>query len=323
MNPGVGWYPVELLQGADGEIALHWQDLSAVPFTGPFFEDSLRRAKHGRAGRLQTKLRSLEPGSRRPFIAPTAFIFHTSRSGSTLLTQLLTCIDGCLAISEPPIIDEVFRLPQNREEKIALFRNMVCTYAQRRSEADRYFFLKHDSWHVRWFPLVREAFPETPCFFVYRHPVEILWSHFRQRGSQMVPGLRDAALFDMVPESVEPADLNAYAARVLESIFTRALPFVKEGGLIPLVHQQLGQNPLECIKRMGIAPSAVERARIEARSRFHSKKTGDMYWAETEKAVPDSIRLRLEELSSPSLVPCYEALESLRLRSPARASAGS
>ena len=319
MIPMAGWYPVKLEQRSGGEALLHWQDLSAVPFTDPFFEDSLRRAKHGKAGLRQTTLLSPTLGSLPPFIVPSAFIFHTSRSGSTLLTQLLTCIDGTLAISEPPIVDEVLRFSQEREEKLALFRYVVCAYARRRSGAERYFFLKHDSWHVRWFPLIRDAFPDTPCLFIYRHPVEILWSHFRQRGSQMVPGLRDACLFDMSPGSVDPANLDAYATRVLESIFTKALPFVDEGGLLPIAYHELVRNPMECIRRMGVVLSAAEQERIEARCRFHSKKTGEAYRAEIEKAIPAATRLRLEELSAPVLIPCYDALESLR----ARAQAGS
>ncbi len=320
MSPGAGWYPVKLKLRSDGETVLDWQELSAVPFTDPFFEDSLRRAKHGKAGLRQTTLQSPTLGSLAPFIAPSAFIFHASRSGSTLLTQLLTCIDGTLAISEPPIVDEVLRFSQEREEKLALFRYVVCTYAQRRSGAERYFLLKHDSWHVRWFPLIREAFPDTPCLFVYRHPVEILWSHFRQRGSQMVPGLRDAWLFDMSPGSVDPANLDAYATRVLESIFTKALPFVNEGGLLPIAYHELVQDPMECIRRMGVVLSAAEQERIEARCRFHSKKTGEAYRAEIEKAIPAATRLRLEELSAPVLIPCYDALESLRARAQAETS---
>jgi hypothetical protein len=311
MKPEAGWYPIALEQSPTDEIWLHWQNLSAASFNEPFFEDSLRRDGRRNSDTRKQPYHSLDPLPFPEAIPPTAFIFHTSRSGSTLLTQLLTCLDGVIALSEPPIIDEALQLPQTDEEKIILFQYLVSALGQRRSEKDRYFFLKHDSWHLSWLKLIRQAFPNTPCFFVYRHPVEILWSHHRQRGSQMVPGLRDLSLLGIDPNSFHPADLDGYAARVLESIFTSAFHHIQQGQLIPLVHHQLLQNPASIIERFGITPSTSENEKLKTRHQFHSKRPDEIYQPRVESMIPLEIRTRLEELASPVLWPIYEKLAAL------------
>jgi hypothetical protein len=110
MKPTAGWYPVKLAEQAGGKITLTWQDLSATDFTAPFFEDTVRHARNDRPERRLTSLHDsgeiLLPAS----VTTTAFIFHTSRSGSTLLTQLLSCLGGSIALSEPPVIDEILNL---------------------------------------------------------------------------------------------------------------------------------------------------------------------------------------------------------------------
>jgi hypothetical protein len=310
MNPTAGWYPVKLEHKDDGEIIVHWQDFAGVPFLEPFFEDTMSRARKGRGEYRQTPFLALRSCPLPPPIEPTAFIFHTSRSGSTLLTQLLSCLDGSVALSEPPIVDEILHLPMPPKEKSVLIKMLVLSLAQTRSQGDRYFFIKYDSWHTSWFPLIKEAFPDTPCFFVYRHPTEILWSHHLQRGSQMVPGLRNLDSLNLNLANLKPADLDGYAARVLESVFSQALPFVRTGELIPLDHTQLVQDPLGVITRFVADISPAEQERIRQRSRFHSKQKGNAYTPEIQRHIPEAVRLRLEELATPILLPAYRTLRN-------------
>jgi hypothetical protein len=131
-------YPTKLTQNpievATSKITIHWQDLTDIPFTEPFFEDTLRLANptaHHTTTWPDPSITSHD------FISPTGFIFHASRSGSTLLTQLLTCLDHCIAISEPPIIDEVLQSRLPTPDKISLLRDMIQALAQRRSIHDR------------------------------------------------------------------------------------------------------------------------------------------------------------------------------------------
>ena len=149
-------------------------------------------------------------------------------------------------------------------------------------------------------------------FFIYRRPIEILWSHHRQRGSQMVPGLRDLMHLNIELDRFPRADLDAFAAGVLESIFTQALPHVQRGNLIPLVYHRLVESAeVDMINRLGIVLSGGERERMCRRSRFHSKRTSDPYHPEVELRIPTAVRERLEELADPILMLTYSRILAL------------
>lgn len=312
MKPGAGWYPVALEERADGKHDLTWQDLTGADFNVPFFEDAIRRAKRQRPDLRRTSLEEMDGLSLPPAVPPTAFIFHTSRSGSTLLTQLLSCLEGSIALSEPPIIDGILTLQRNDEEKTAPFREVIRILGQRRTGLERRFFIKFDSWHLRWLPWIRRAFPAVPCFLCFRDPVEILWSHHRQRGSQMVPGLRNPALFDIAPESIDPADLDGFAARVLESLFTHALEQVRSGDLIPLPQQfLLDRIDTEVFARLGIEPTGPEVERLRERSFYHSKRAGEHYQPEVEKRIPAELVVRFQALCAPALTSLHDCLAGL------------
>jgi hypothetical protein len=314
MNPEAGWYPVRLERRADGEIMVHWQDLKSCAFTEPFFEDTLRFAGARRMETRETSLQALGGISLPVSTAPTAFFFHTSRSGSTLLTQLLSIPHGSLALSEPPILDELLQFELSDEIKVVILRQLIIALGQRRCGSDRYFFLKCDSWHIAWFPLIRRGFPNTPCYFVYRHPVEILRSHHRQRGSQMVPGLRSLGRLVINPQGLSPGDLDGYTALVLKAIFLEALPFVEMGSLIPLVHHQLIHSLPEIFRLLNLDLSSVEQEQIRQRSRYHSKRKEEIYQADLEPGIPSAIELRLQRLAAPELLPVYQKLEDLSHR---------
>jgi len=309
MKPTAGWYPVGLEASGPAGHSLIWQDLSAADFAAPFFEDAIRRARRERPEFRRTSLFEFDELPLADAIAPTAFIFHASRSGSTLLSQMFSCLEGSISISEPPILDEILSLQQDEVDSTTLYRSVVQALGQRRTTSDRYLFIKHDSWHVRWLPLIQQAFPGVPCYFVYRDPVEILWSHHRQRGSQMVPGLRDPALFDIEPDSLNHADLDGFAARVLESLFARALPFVHEGKLIPLGYERLVEKAhLEINSRLGMALTEMEKKRLDDRCLFHSKRHGELFEPGLERGIPAVLLEEFHALVSPKLASCFELL---------------
>jgi hypothetical protein len=159
--------------------------------------------------------------------------------------------------------------------------------------------------------IVRSAFPQVPCYFLYRHPVEILWSHHRQRGSQMIPELLDPALFGIAPDSFDPADLDAYAARVLGSIFSQALHRCQQGILSPLHYQELLENFPSLLADLGIVLSPSENAKISRRSEFHSKHPGETYQPEIERIIPESLQARLADHAAPILMPMFNQLRTL------------
>ena len=207
-------------------------------------------------------------------IAPAAFIFHASRCGSTLVTQMLSCIEGCRCISEPPAMDHLLaRLLSGpaRPDRLELLRGLVAAFGQA-GAGDRHLFIKFDSWHVAALPLLREAFPGVPCWFLHRDPADIMRSHQRERGSQMVPGLVDLTPFCLQPSGIPVWDLDGYAAAVLGGIFHIAADHVRNGTLKPWNATTLPDSLSESwLAAHGVVPNAASLDRMRERAGFHSK----------------------------------------------------
>ncbi len=157
----------------------------------PFFRDAVDEALRlpfNQAFRRETPLAVLSEW-RTPAVAPTAFIYHASRCGSTLLSQMLAQLDDHIVISEPPALDSLLRSELESEERRAALRGLLAAYGQRRHGDERALVIKLDAWNIGELALLRECFPETPWLFVYRDPLEIAVSHWRRAGMHMVPGM--------------------------------------------------------------------------------------------------------------------------------------
>ncbi|MDO9271265.1 MAG: hypothetical protein Q7T96_19335 [Methylobacter sp.] len=297
-----GWYPVVARNDK-----LWWRFFGEKRFSEPFFYGSVSSLNQDKRLCVQTSFNALNAFEN--LMAPTAFIFHTSRCGSTLLSQLFASLPSCVVMSEPPIIDSYLSLyharpEQNGAEKT--LRQLVGALGQRRFAEERHFFIKLDSWHIKSLPLFRKAFPYTPFIFMYRKPEEVLASHQRQRGPQMVPGLVDSAMLDLDSEPLMPGDLNKYCVKVLRHFFKAAYDQANE--LILLNYSQLPQIVwTDLLDLFSIAPSPAELEAMKDRSCSHSKNAAK-FTGDPEPAAYDA---NIELCST--VYPYYEKLEQLRL----------
>ncbi len=236
-----GWTPVRVGWPA-GQAQIEWCNLGAERFTDPFFEQTLARVFRDPARllfRRVTPMEALEPFAVDPAgPRPSGFIFHWSRCGSTLLAQMLAALPQNVVVSEAPPLDQVLGAQRyNRwvghDQRVAWFRGMLHAIAQRRHPSEQHVFVKFDSWHILELPLILEAFPDVPWVFLYRDPVEIMVSQHRTRGTQMIPGVVDARLFDLDLAALTRMTLDEYGARVLYRIAAAASTY------LPLGHGRL------------------------------------------------------------------------------------
>lgn len=264
------WFPV----AAGGTpLQVSWRHAGALRFTDPFFDNTFARQDAAQRRRCDTPAAALDATG--PALAPDAFIFHVSRCGSTLLTQMLAALPQCVVMSEPPIVDAVLRRHHDEQQPpadtAALLRRVVGALGQRRFEGESHLFIKLDCWHIHSLALIRLAFPATPCLFLYREPGAVLASHRRQRGPQMVPGLLHPGLLPPAPAALPPGDLDGYAAHVLEGFLDAALAHAGEltllnyAGLPQLVGASL-------LPRFGIGCTQEQHDLLRQRSAFHAKQ---------------------------------------------------
>lgn len=263
-QPGPGWYPAAI-EGAE----MVWQYLGDAEFSEPFFEDTLR--KHHRRPVRRTPLAALREMA--DALPPSALIFHASRCGSTLLMQMLARLPGVRAISEPPALDSLLArlLAAPGDDDLPLLRGLVAALGQQQN-GTQHLFIKHDSWHLAALPLMQRAFPGVTCWFLHRDPAEILRSHQKERGSQMVPGLVNLAPFGIETEHLPLWDLDARTSAVITSILRTASVHIQSGALRPLAWNSLpGCINAEWLAAHGVFPDAESLARMNERARRHSK----------------------------------------------------
>ncbi len=311
------WVPVRLRRQS-GVWRLQWRRLGAARFTDPFFAQTIDACVAHPANLLFTRETGVgtlrETAARSPGLPPTAFIFHMSRCGSTLITQMLAALERNIVISEARPIDDVLRAhlqdPALEEPARLLWLQwLVSVLGRRRFPAEAHLFIKFDCWHSLFLPLIRRAFPGVPWLFVYRQPVEVLASQSRHRGAHMIPGVLEPALFGWDPAAVAAMDLDEYGARVLAAVGEAALSAAQDGSGEFLDYSEL---PQAVFRRFlprwnpGLTEAELERAATAA---LLNAKNPILPFE------PDSARKRgeagerLRELSRRWLEPVYARLD--------------
>lgn len=295
-----------------------WCWLGDLRFTDPFFDQTIARALRRPFSLLfrhQTPLTVLEQagsGAQRP----AGFIFHASRCGSTLVSQMLAAVESNSVISESPLVDFVLRSHANGkiitdEQRVQWLQWVIGVLSRKKKNAVR-SYIKFDSWHVLHLPLVRRAFPDVPWIFIYREPLEILASHQQQPGSQMVPGTLDPMTFGMDPARLHEMPQHEYGARVLSGVLETAAAHARTHGGVLMNYTQLPNAVWSLLPQVfgaGWGVDDIERMRNAAR--FHAKNPSLNF-------EPDSAQKReqagerLVELATKWLQAPYERLETLR-----------
>lgn len=214
-----------------------WAPLGARRFTDPFFEQTVAAAMRQPGPLLfqRTTPASALEAFTQDLPRPAGFIFHMSRCGSTLVTQMLAAIPHHRVISEAPLIDTVLgaRLLDpsiSHNQHLTWFRGMIHALGHGRAGERRAYF-KFDCAHSIHLPFIREAFPDVPWIFLYRDPIEVLVSQHRLRGSQMIPGIMDPRRIGLTREDLHDLSFDEYGARVLASTCSAVLTF--DGGKMP------------------------------------------------------------------------------------------
>lgn len=297
--PPAGWLPVAV---SPGEDAVDWAFFGARRLEESFFGESVPKVWStplNRLLRLRTPLSALE-GLAGP--TPDGLIFHMSRCGSTLLGRMLGAPAGATVLSEAAPIDHVVRGDLPRDRKVALLRGVVAALGRARGAGDERLFLKLDCWHALAFDLFREAFPKTPWLHLYRSPAEVMVSHARSPGMQMVPQVVAPAVFGLPEPATPDAD---YQAAVLAAIGEAALAAFAADGAGMLVNYETlpGAVAEQVLPHFGWTPDAVEREAITAAARIDAKAPertfapdGAAKRAEVDPAIRAACEARLDDL---------------------------
>lgn len=298
-----------------------WGHLGARRFTEPFFAQTINSCVQHPADLLfrhQTRLDDLgDIAATQPGVRPTGFIFHMSRCGSTLLTQMLAAAPANIVISEAGPIDDVlrghFRNPGiTEEQRVQWLQWLISVLAWRRDPTQKNFFIKFDCWHVMLLPLIQRAFPGVPWIFLYREPLEVMASANNQLGGQMIPGVLQPALFGWDAAEVGRMQLFEYVARVLAKLCEAAHTQARAGNGKLVNYRQLPTSVWPALKDYWrVEFSADETARMLGAAQLNAKNPFLPFEPDSQ-AKRDSASAEFRALTQQWLDGVYQQLEVQR-----------
>jgi hypothetical protein len=301
-----GWTPIRVHWREEPAVEWCWTDRLA--FTDPFFVQTIERAlrlPYSLLFRRETPLDALEQVE--PGLEPSGFVFHVSRCGSTLVSQMLAAVPTNLVLSESVPVDQVLGRPGSEAERVRRLRGLVSALGRPKAGDERGYVLKLDAWHACHLGTVRRAFPEVPWVFLFREPVEVLASQLRHRGAHMVPGAIDPALFGIDPSSIARMAPEEYCARVLAAICRSALAHRDAQALFVDYRELPGAVFDRIIPAFRLEYDAVERAAMEAASRRDAKNPVLAFSSERD-AGDNEVSPALREAVDTWVRPVYEEL---------------
>jgi len=289
-----GWIPYKLTD-VEGQPMCHWLNTLDLAFAEPFFDSTIAKCRALDANRNKFySVSNLDAMAKwageTAEVSPIAFIFHISRCGSTLVSQLLASSPKNVSLAEVPFFDDILRLPfrykEFNEAKInGLLKAAIKYYSYKITAAEKpgeqkaeRLFIKADSWHIIFYEQLRRLFPEVPFILMYRSPDEVFRSHRKQAGMQAVPGLLEPEIFGFNQDVVNQ-DAQVYLANILAIYLDKYLEIAANDANCLLLNYSDG--PMQMINKIAafanITFTEDELLNMDDRSQYHSKKPGERF----------------------------------------------
>lgn len=306
------WLPVKILANNTPPLC-QWFYFDETQFMEPFYYETLTKISHLPPNKYpMAALSSLDflaaAASSFDSLVPGAFIFHVSRCGSTLMSQMLSTEQDFIAVSEPPLLDDILRLkyrePAIEQEEIdRAFMAAVDALGRKRKGSEQYFVVKLDSWHLFFYETIRRLYPATPFILMYRLPHEVFHSQQKQKGVHAIPGYLEK---EMIGFGASPtSDWATYLSSLLGRYYDTMANIAAADRNTHLLNYQEGPvrmiTVLEASLKIKFSESILEK--MMKRSHFHSKSRVQRF-AESAAPLVDPVLLE-------AAVKGYDRMEAL------------
>jgi hypothetical protein len=272
-----GWLPVDAVV-VDGRPGLWWMEMSGVSLAEPFFQQTVERArKENRAERFTEFDVLLQLEKQLDSVAPTGFIFHSSRCGSTLVANACRAVSNSIVLSEANAIDKLIaRFITDADDAVkeslysVFLRGVVHALAQRQSANARHLFIKFACCSFAQLKRIKRIWPNVPWLFLYRDPVETIVSNMRD----VPPWLsdNDRRVLSSITGNDGEMSLEELCARTIGSLYATAYDLANDNSML-LNYKQLSvpviANVLNFFK---VSLSHEELETIARTTRVYSKE---------------------------------------------------
>lgn len=320
------WVPVDAVV-VDGRPGLVWMNLEGANLSEPFFQQTIDRFKsaHPDAPERFTEFDALiQQENSFDSVAPTGFIFHSSRCGSTLLANACRAIEHSVVLSEPPAVDKLLgRFITDvdehglKEKLYSIFlRGVMKALGQRRSGNEQHLFVKFACCSVSQIERIQRIWPNVPWVFLYRDPVETIVSNIKNLPTWLLDEDRRvlASIVGSSPEAVAAMNNEELCARAVGSFFSTAHRVANDRALL-LNYNQLSLAEIsDVLKFFGVQPAATEMDSIARQSQTYSKSPfGERAFTADAEAKQRAASELVREMARQWANGPYQLLEQKRL----------
>ncbi|HEV2835955.1 MAG TPA: hypothetical protein VGW58_11590, partial [Pyrinomonadaceae bacterium] len=268
----------------NGRPGLSWMNMAGVRLDEPFFQQTVDRVKaeHPYDRELFTEFDTLVQLEKTfDSVAPTGFIFHSSRCGSTLAANACRAIAGAIVLSEPAAADKLIARfitdtdeTGTKETVYSVFlRGVIRALGQRRTGSDRHLFVKFSCCSVSQIERVRRIWPGVPCLFLYRDPIETIVSNLQNLPPWLVDEDRRvlASIVGSSSEAITEMSLEELCARAIGSFYSTANRVANSRTLLLNYNQLSLAEITRVLQFFGVSPAATEMETIAHLSQKYSK----------------------------------------------------
>lgn len=292
-----GFIPFDV-KPTDNAHEIIWINVGDYRFTKTKFEFDIRRFSANQQ-QVKTTTTTLEALNNPVFLTdalyPAGFIFHMSRCGSTLLAKALARTPKHIVIDEgTPLNDGIWhyltggwRKPvAMNEEAMTIYKNLLLALGRQRTPEQQTYFVKFRSWNSLFIEFITQVFPDVPCLFLYRDPVEVLVSgQWKPVWTLDFKGLQSGAYMSNhpLPVTAEMDDLT-FLAKIYARYFIAALE-TRSPHISYLNYEHLTQNNLPAILAQAFhydAP-AEQLALMQTQFTYYSKDDDDVIQFTSDK----------------------------------------
>ena len=272
-----GWLPVDAVV-VDGRPGLMWMEMSGVSLAEPFFQQTVDRARReNRAERFTEFDVLLQLEKQLESVEPTGFIFHSSRCGSTLVSNACRAVSGSIVLSEANAIDKLiarFITDADNPVKESLYsvflRAVVHALAQRRTGHERHLFIKFACCSFGQLERIKRIWPAVPWLFLYRDPVETIVSNMRDAPPWLIDN--DRRVLSSIIGDTSEMSLEELCARTIGSLFSTAYKLANANSML-LNYNQLSVPVIaRVLNFFNVSLSSEELETIARTSEVYSKE---------------------------------------------------
>ncbi|MCE7984878.1 MAG: hypothetical protein DYG89_27205 [Caldilinea sp. CFX5] len=320
-----GFIPVDV-QPTPTSHEVTWLNVGKYRFTKAKFEFAIRGLITTDQGKesVTTALTDLADQTLlTDALYPTGFIFHISRCGSTLLAKALARTPDHVVIDEgTPLNDGLWHYLTkgwqqpvvDDEQAFTIYRNLLLAMGRRRTCQQQKYFVKFRSWNALFIDFITRAFPDVPCLFLYRDPVEVLVSgQWKRVWTLDFKGLAPGAYMSSCSVAATQAmDDLTFLAKIYRRYFETAL-HTKAARLQFLNYDQLTQEnyPAILAHAFGYQASPDQLAMMQTQFAYYSKDDEDtIHFTSDKEAKQQAATQTVRQIVAQEMGDLYAQVEA-------------